>query len=183
MHGLDDDLTEAERKVRNEQTIPDAPEDVQLSFEKLLGALSARNGFHSAGEYVTTVLKNKMFHFTYNYLGDHTMLHNDEWLGDAPGWYVSNTALSLGGLLLFTGSEASETEQTSGVWHAEGDMAVFSGDLRTRALHTVIKYAPVVQVTDALTDVRIVATIRGGEVPVEKQASWYDLLESGVTTP
>jgi hypothetical protein len=181
-----DDLAPAERQARKAFIAPRAPAAIQKIFDTILTKVARRDGYANTAEYVEEQLGGVVYHFAINYMGGHTLHHVDEPTHDGPGAIITNTSLQGLGLLYFA-LEQDETRDDddapppSGVLHRAGDCIQFSGDCRHQLLHGVVKAPPLVDLpttkgslgSDAwMQHVRIVATIRGGEVSAEDQKAW-----------
>jgi hypothetical protein len=173
MHGLADDLSAAERVQRDEAPVPNAPKAIQDMFDTMLKGVAHRWGYKSVAKYVDEKLHGVVYQFTLNFMGGHTPLHADELRGDGPGYYIMNLPLTEGGLLHFMKVGEDKNSPVRAVWQRAGDCVCFSGKLRLTALHGVFKAGPVTQLTNNLENIRVVATIRAGKIPLEMQYLWF----------
>jgi hypothetical protein len=114
---------------------------------------------------------------------------------DGPGLCICNLTLQCGGMLYFyedrqrpdCGDEGSEDDRAAyAVVQRPGDCITFSGEARVFPMHGVVKDLPVTELPRSATrakaafdgtpgwedTVRVVITIRGGELPETQKQAW-----------
>ena len=108
-------------------------------------------------------------------MAGHTLTHGDEYKFDGPGLWTWNLILQTQGLFYFLDSWAHENGVQLGLWGVQlqcGDCTGFTGTARTFMQHGVLRELPIRKLPKNKqeieadpsyhTQVRIVATIRGG---------------------
>jgi hypothetical protein len=192
-HGLGDDLTDHQREQRgNDMPVRNAPPEIQEVFLQSLLALAKKEGYSSITEYVTAC-DGVIYHFTINYMGSHTIEHVDEFMGDGPARLIWNITAHGQGLVYFTEHAKSKKNRLPlfGVFQGPGDCVGFSGKVRTESLHGVLKEGPICilpTTVEALTkdwhdDIRIVLTIRVGELSEGEKEAWHNRWASDYELP
>jgi flagellar motor protein MotB len=183
-HGLADDLTTEEKTARGpSMEIPIATTEIQDLFDLQMTRLALRLGYKDTSAYITQALGGVVYHFTLNFMGGHTFDHNDEIDCDGPGWWIWNLVLQGSGLLYFLEEFKHNAKRLpmSGVWQDTGDCAGFSGDARVYMKHGVLRSPPARRLpatgaeltSTSLDNMRIVCSVRGGEVPETERQKWY----------
>jgi hypothetical protein len=197
-HGLADQLTKAQRQQRLAFVAPQAPAPIQKMFDDFLQRLAVSHGYATAKEFVAKEHGGVVYHFGINYMGAHTIHHTDEYLTDGPGHVISNLVLQGSGLLYFyedrlrPDSKEGGHEDDRAAYAAEqrpGDCIEFSDDARVFPMHGVVKDLPMVELPRSATrtkpafdgtpgwdeNMRVVATIRGGELHDAHKLAWKDM--------
>jgi hypothetical protein len=164
-------------------------------FDNFLARLAGKHGYSTAKEFVAREWGGVVYHFTINYMGAHTIHHTDEYMTDGPGLCIGNLTLQGGGMLYFyedrqrpgCGEEGSEDDRAAyAVVQQPGDCITFSGEARVFPMHGVVKDLPVTELPRSATrakaafdgtpgwedTVRVVITIRGGELPETQKQAW-----------
>jgi hypothetical protein len=175
-YGSNDDLTDAERAARGpDMPVARAPKLIQELFDRQLAQIAKRQGYKDAQHYIDTALEGVLYHFTLNFMAAHTLTHGDEYNFDGPGLWTWNLILQIRGLFYFLDAWARADGVQLGLWGVQlqrGDCTGFSGTARNFLQHGVLRTLPIHKLPKTKqemeadpsykTQVRIVATIRGG---------------------
>ena len=133
-----------------------ASEDIQSLFDDMIKALAQRTGHRSVDDFVTKQLGGKVYDFTINFMGGHTLPHVDAPEGDGPGKYIYNLALQGEGLLYFAEQRSANLRRgakaTSAAFHAAGDCLGFSGEARLLMQHGVLRFGAVTRLPSSKAD-------------------------------
>jgi hypothetical protein len=181
-HGIIDDMPAAEQAKRGpDMFVPDAPPDIQAIFDTCLVSMASKHhDYENVADFVNGEYDGVMYHITLNFLGGHTYTHVDEFSHDGTGQYICNVALQKAGLLCFIDPK---TGNMTVLWQQPGDAVTFSGPARLSWLHAVLRELPIASLPPPpmspgqdikwAKDIRIVLTIRMGDLAPEEEKEWY----------
>ena len=117
--------------------------DIQELFTAIMTSLATRMGHKDVDDFVKEHFGGKVYDFTINYMGGHTLPHVDDPLGDGPGKYIYNLALQGAGVLYFSEQRQAtmrdNAKAPSAVFHAPGDCLGFRGESRIYMKHGVLR--------------------------------------------
>ena len=97
--------THTHTHLHSHTQVPEAPSEVQEIFDTMQTRIALRGGHGTAKDYITKVLGGVVYHFTLNYMGGHTIDHNDSIITDGPGQWIFNLSLQGDGLVYFVDDE------------------------------------------------------------------------------
>lgn len=164
-----------------------APPAIQSLFDMHVDRLALRLGYKGVEDYIKRGLGGVVYHYTLNFMGGHSFDHNDEWMGDGPGWWIWNLVLQGSGILFFLedmarkGAKSGKKLPMSGVWQQAGTCAGFSGEARIFMKHGVFRSPEAKRLpteeefesSSKMDNIRIVASFRGGELPTAAKEDWH----------
>ena len=189
------DFPDAQYEGKNEI----APPAIQKLFDQVL-ANAAECYNVSVEDFVNVNMGGVIYDFTLNYFKGHTMEHSDEPDNHGPGAWVGNVYVQGEGMLHFGDNDriprraGKPHRHMSGVWQKPGDCVAFSGEARVIMAHGVLMDIPAVVTTLPLSEqeldkdpewfetVRIVATVRGGELTQAQVDEWKEVWDDPHTT-
>jgi hypothetical protein len=167
---------------------PLASTKIQAMFDTSIRALAIARGYKDVDTFIRTECDGIIYHFTINFMGAHTVHHVDEYKADGPARYIANMALWGSGVVFWKqtaprpdGSWADVP--AAGVWQRPGDAVVFAKDARTFMQHGVVKLGTLTKLPERgggegpagwKDNVRIVITIRYGQITADEQKDWED---------
>jgi hypothetical protein len=184
--GLITDNDKAQAAFLDGLIAPLASPDIQDMFNTSIRALSKARGYKDVMTFINTECDGVIYHFTLNFMGAHTVHHVDEWAADGPGGSICNMGLSGEGVVFWI-QTAPRPDGTwadvpaAGVWQRPGDAVVFAKGARTFMQHGVVKLGTLTKLpkrdggggpTGWKDNVRIVITIRYGQLKAEEKQDW-----------
>ena len=140
--GLSADISTEQKAAHGPSMhIREAPHEIQEIFDSMLFGLARRSGYDSSAKFVEAVGGGRVFHFTLNFMGTHTLFHTDEFTADGPGSRIYNLALQGMGLFYLI-EGGGQTCVPCGVVQMPGDCVGFWSKARVFLQHGVFREPP-----------------------------------------